>query len=249
MRNTIQTFFFIHHQLTATVKLLCIVKARNKGRPLWPRQKWPQMNESELSGVQNLHFTLHTLNKRYLLFTLVFSFASFFVSVGALTCWWTCQKKSIQETDRLDLISSQSIRRSLRHFSLNRSVGLSNISMCGAKQAAWANPLRPHWHDVFTGNSDEFKDSFSRNYSPDVTIRSDFPELGPENLWKQSCRPREPSVTEDEDAHYPETCWPEAQRAAVRQTPESFLKPLCSSLQSENHWPNYFCQTETKTTL
>lgn len=66
MRNTIQTFFFIQHQLTATVKLLCIVKARNKGRPLWPRQKWPQMNESELSGVQNLHFTLHTLNKRYL---------------------------------------------------------------------------------------------------------------------------------------------------------------------------------------
>lgn len=33
MRNTIQTFFFIQHQLTATVKLLCIVKARNKGRP------------------------------------------------------------------------------------------------------------------------------------------------------------------------------------------------------------------------
>lgn len=39
MRNTIQTFFFIQHQLTATVKLLCIVKGdpydRGKNDPRW----------------------------------------------------------------------------------------------------------------------------------------------------------------------------------------------------------------------
>lgn len=251
MKNTIQTFFLYtaptHNYSQAA--LSCKGPAI-KDDPLWPRKnnpRWTKVNFQE-SRICILRSTLQT--------NVIYCLSWCLVLLPSLCLWerWPAggpfRRKASRKQHRLDLISSQSIRRLLRHFSLNRSVGLSNISMCGAKQAAWVNPLRPHWHDVFTGNSDEFKDSFrsaAETTAPmlpsDQTFQSSDQKTSADGENRQSPRTGQGRslsgdlLTRGSKSSCMTNTW---------KLPEAFL--FVSSVR-KSPTQLYFCQTETITTL